>query len=160
MKKIVILTLFLLQALTMCAQSVSYSYKPLAAEGCSVEYTAYRMDSVSSIIVRVSSNRLLFANNPQMLLKLTDGEIIKLNGVSLNATTSSDANLVGDVVLSSTSYNAQAQFYIMEEQIEKLKKGVIKVRISTTPRVHEREFKKDKIGLALYQAFQTLDDDF
>ena len=46
-----------------------------------------------------------------------------------------------------------AQFELTDEQVEMLNSGVIKVRLTTTPFIHEREFTKDKIGKRLYKAF-------
>lgn len=39
------------------AQTVGYSYKPLAAEGCSMKYSVTRQDSVYYIIATVKSDR-------------------------------------------------------------------------------------------------------
>jgi hypothetical protein len=47
---------------------------------------------------------------------------------------------------------------VSPEQFELLKDGIVKVRLSTTPIEHEREFKKDKIGKKLYAFFASLRD--
>ena len=61
--------------------------------------------------------------------------------------------VIGNVVVSSNNSVGMAQFELTDEQVEMLNTGVIKVRLTTTPFVHEREFTKDKIGKRLYKAF-------
>ena len=128
------------------AQTVSYSYKPLAEDGCCVDYSIAKQDSVYSIIVKVTSNSSLFLKEATMLLKTFDGEIIKLHGTAINIDSQSTN-------LASGNMNSTAQFIATPAQLELLKKGISKVRLSTSPIEHEREFKKDKIGKKLYQLF-------
>ena len=128
------------------AQTVSYSYKPLAEEGCCVDYSIAKQDSVYSIIVKVTSNSSLFLKEATMLLKTFDGEIIKFHGTAINIDSQSTN-------LASGNINSTAQFIATPAQLELLKKGISKVRLSTSPIEHEREFKKDKIGKKLYQLF-------
>ena len=45
MKKVILFAIMFVWAVLSFAQSVSYTYKPLAAEGCSVMYTAAKQDS-------------------------------------------------------------------------------------------------------------------
>ena len=116
---------------------MSYSYKVLAAEGCKVEYSAVWQDGVPYVIVAVSSDRLMFNDMPTMTVRLFDGDTIRLKGENVATSTSQGGVMVGNIFVPSTELKAIAQF-----------------RISTIPLVHERTFKKDKIGKKLYSFFQ------
>lgn len=153
MKKILLLICLLLMSISMSAQSVSYSYKALSAEGCKVEYTSVWQNGTPYIVIRVSSDRLVFTENPTIMMKLFDGKLIKIEGKSLGSTTNQGGVLIGNVMAPVSELCAMAQFPISEEQIDLLKSGVAKVRLSTIPLPHERTFKKDKIGQKLYSFF-------
>ena len=129
------------------AQTVGYSYKPLAAEGCSMKYSVTRQDSVYYIIATVKSDRLTFLKESTMLIKNFDGEVIKLQGSLISNGSESAGVLIGNIV---TEISSMAQFKITPEQFEKIKDGIAKVRLSTIPIEHERTFRKDKIGKKLY----------
>ena len=64
----------------------------------------------------------------------------------------------GNMVLPVISIISSAQFSITPEQLEMIKSGVIKIRLSTTPIEHEREFTKDKIGKKLYEFYLNIRD--
>ena len=138
--------------LTMCsvninAQTVGYTYRPLAAEGCNMKYSVAKQDTAYYIIATVKSDRLNFLKESTMLLKTFDGEVIKLYGSQIPV----------------TEISSTAQFKISPQQFELLKKGVAKIRLSTIPIEHERTFAKDKIGKKLYQFFlkqKNKDNDF
>lgn len=145
-------------ALTMCAfclkaQTVGYSYRPLAAEGCSVKYSVAKQDTAYYIIATVKSDRLNFLDESTMLLKTFDGEVIKLNGSRIGSGSETAGILIGNIVFPETEISSTAQFKISPQQFELLKKGVAKIRLSTIPIEHERTFSKDKIGKKLYQFF-------
>lgn len=141
--------------LYLYAQDASYTYKPLAKEGCYVEYSAMRKENKSYIIVSVQSDEgLCFVNDPVMMLRTNDNEVIKLLGINMGSRKESSLGFViGNLLLSDDSSIGMAQFELTEEQVEKLNTGIKKVRLSTTPFIHEREFSKDKIGRKLYKAF-------
>lgn len=48
----------------------------MAAEGCSVNYSVIRQNEELFIIATVTSDRLIFADNPIMKLKNFNGDII------------------------------------------------------------------------------------
>ena len=132
------------------AQTVGYSYKPLAAEGCSMKYSVTRQDSVYYIIATVKSDRLTFLKESTMLIKNFDGEVIKLQGSLISNGSESAGVLIGNIVCPVTEISSTTQFKITPEQFEKIKDGIAKVRLSTIPIEHERTFRKDKIGKKLY----------
>lgn len=151
MKKLV-LYIFLAVLLLSCgsAKSISYTHKPLAAEGCSVTYSALQQDGQLSIVVTVKSDRLVFTDAPTMMLKNFDGEVLKLEGKNLQSRTETSGVLIGSMVLPVSELNALAQFPVTPGEIEFFKSGIAKVRLSTIPIVHEKTFSSDKIGRYLY----------
>lgn len=154
--------------LTMCsininAQTVGYTYRPLAAEGCNMEYGVAKQDTAYYIIATVKSDRLNFLKESTMLLKTFDGEVIKLYGSQIGSGSETAGIVSGNIVLPVTEISSTAQFKISPQQFEMLKNGVAKIRLSTIPIEHERTFAKDKIGKKLYQFFmkqKNKDNDF
>lgn len=144
-------------------QTVGYTHKPLAAEGCSMKYSVAKQDSLFYIIATVSSDRLNFLNNPTMKIRTTNGDVITLNGANISNGSKSAGIVIGNMVYPVTEINSTAQFAITPQEFEMIKDGIIKVRLSMSPMNHEKEFKKDKIGKKLYEFYlkeKSKEDDF
>ena len=154
MKRLLLISNIIIAFTQVSAQSVSYTYKPLAAQGCSVEYSAIWQEGSPYIVVAISSDRLVFNETPTMMIRTLNDELIKSEGKAITASTSQGGIIVSNVVVPVTRIRATAQFPITVEQIEMLQNGVAKVRISTIPLTHERTFKKDKIGKKLHSYFK------
>lgn len=153
MKKI-LLSILLLVSFRTFAQTVRYTYHPLKAEGCEMTYSVTKQDTSYYIIAIVRSDRLKFLNEPTMMLRTFDNEVLKLEGRLMDTTSQSSGGVfVGNVIVSGTMINSTAQFNITPAQFEQLKNGVSKVRLSTIPIEHERTFNKDKIGKKLYRFY-------
>ena len=162
MKKILLLTLLTI-GLAVKSQTVGYTYRPLAAEGCSMKYSVTKQDTAYYIIATVSSDRMKFLKESTMLIKNFDGEVIKLEGDLIGNDSESAGVMVGNMMLPVTEINSTAQFRISQEQFELIRNGIAKVRLSTIPIEHERTFRKDKIGKKLYQFYlraRNKEDDF
>ncbi len=144
---------FLLFIATSCstAMKVGYTHKPLAAEGCEVNYSISQQSEDLFIIVSISSDRLVFTDAPTMKIRNFQGDVIELNGKSLSTQSESAGVLVNNIVLPVTELKAMAQFKIEKEQIPFFESGIQKVRISTVPLVHEKTFTNDVIGHWLYK---------
>lgn len=145
------------------AQTVGYSYKPLAKEGCEMKYSVAKQDTSYFIIANVTSDRMLFLSEPTMKIRTFNDEVITLSGVLLGNDSKTGGLLYGNFVMPITEKSSTAQFKITPQQFEVLKNGVSKIRISMTPMNHERTFKKDKIGGKLYKFYlkvKALDDEF
>lgn len=154
MKKL-LLIFFLALNIETFAQTVSYSYHPLAAEGCNMKYSVTKQDTTFYIIVTVRSDRLKFLKESTFLIKTFDGEVIRLQGNLIDNGSESAGVMVGNMMLPVTEINSTAQFRISPNQFELIKDGIAKVRLSTIPIEHERIFKKDKIGKKLYKFYQN-----
>ena len=157
------IVLFCLLTCVGKAQTVGYTYKPLAAEGCCMKYSVTKQDTTYYIIATVKSDRLSFLKEPIMLVKSFDGQVIKLYGNNIGNGSETGGVLIGNIMCPVTEISSTAQFKITPEQFESIKNGISKVRLSTTPIEHEREFTKDKIGKKLYQFYlkqRDKDDNF
>jgi len=135
------------------AQTVGYTYKALAAEGCSMKYSVAKQNDKFYIIATVSSDRMKFLKESVMMVRTPNGDVIKFSGELIDNGTESAGIVSGNMVIPITSIISTAQFEVTPEQFELLKDGIIKVRLTTTPIEHEREFKKDKIGKKLYEFY-------
>lgn len=153
MKKILFL-FALVTVLFSCgtSKSVSYTHKPLAAEGCSVSYSVMMNDGQLKIVVTVKSDRLVFSSEPTMMLKNFNGEVLTLKGVDLQSRSETGGLVISNVFIPVTEVRALAEFPVDEKDINFFATGVSKVRLSTVPIVHEREFSKDVIGGYLYSS--------
>ncbi len=165
MKKILFSLLVLMIPIVSQGQSsVGYVYKALTTEDSRVDFSILKQDSLCYIVIKLKSSRVVFSNEPFLKMKTTNGDVIDLKGFVVSSNKSSSyihGYKYGGYISSSTiSY---AQFPINRDEIEKLKDGIIKIRIGTLPKVHEKVFKKDKIGEKLYKLYQKevkMDADF
>ena len=150
---ITILLAFLLASPSLFAQTVGYTHKALAAEGCSMKYSISKLDSAYYIIATVKSDRLTFLKEPVLMIRTFNDDVIKITGSNIGNGSESGGVLVGNVVVPITEISSTAQFPVTPEQLEMIKSGVAKIRLSTTPIVHEKSFRKDKIGAKLYKFY-------
>lgn len=136
------------------AQTVGYTYKALAAEGCNMKYSVAKQDTMYSIVATVRSDRINFLSEPTMKIRTFSGKSLELKGTVIGNGSQSAGIISGNVVIPITEISSTAQFRITPQQFEILNEGVAKIRLSMTPMNHERTFKKDKIGKKLYQFYQ------
>lgn len=152
--KIILLILCLCWGLLSNAQTVGYTYKALAAEGCNMEYSVAKQDTMYSIVATVRSDMMKFLSEPTMKIRTFSGKYLELKGTVIGNRSQSAGIVSGYVVIPVTEISSTAQFLITPQQFEILNEGVAKIRLSMTPMNHERTFKKDKIGKKLYQFYQ------
>ncbi len=137
----------------LSAQTVKYTYKAFAAEGCNMEYGVVKQDSSYFIIATVRSDRMRFLNDPTMMIRTFNDSVFTLSGVLLGNGSESAGVVYGNFVIPVTEISSTAQFSITPEQFEEIKIGISKIRLSMTPMNHERTFSSDKIGMKLYQFY-------
>ena len=159
MKKVILFAIMFVWAVLSFAQSVSYTYKPLAAEGCSVMYTVAKQDSSYYIVVSIKSDRFQFLKETTMMLRNFNNEVLKLEGKHIGDGSETGGIVAGNMVIPVTELSTTAQFPITPEQMEFFSKGIAKIRITAIPMNHERTFKKDKIGKKLYTYLKKLTED-
>ncbi len=159
MKKVLLFAIMFVWAVLSFAQSVSYTYKPLAAEGCSVMYTVAKQDSSYYIVVSIKSDRFQFLKETTMMLRNFNNEVLKLEGKHIGDGSETGGIVAGNMVIPVTELSTTAQFPITPEQMEFFSNGIAKIRITAIPMNHERTFKKDKIGKKLYTYMKKLTED-
>ena len=87
------------------------------------------------------------SDNPKLLLRLMDDSVMSLDGYMLGSTNKSEgAVMIGNTAVAINHYVTEAKFPISKEQVESLSKGIKKLRLNTSPKFHEKEWRKDKIG--------------
>ena len=159
MKKVILFAIMFVWAVLSFAQSVSYTYKPLAAEGCSVMYTVAKQDSSYYIVVSIKSDRFQFLKETTMMLRNFNNEVLKLEGKHIGDGSETGGIVAGNMVIPVTELSTTAQFPITPEQMEFFSNGIAKIRITAIPMNHERTFKKDKIGKKLYMYLKKLTEE-
>lgn len=152
--KIFVCLILLIISYQSNAQTVGYTYKALAAEGCNMKYSVAKQDTMYSIVATVRSDRMNFLSEPTMKIRTFSGKYLELKGTIIGNGSQSAGIISGNVVIPVTEISSTAQFRITPQQFEILNEGVAKIRLSMTPMNHERTFKKDKIGKKLYQLYQ------
>ena len=81
--KIILLILCLCWGLLSNAQTVGYTYKALAAEGCNMEYSVAKQDTMYSIVATVRSDRMNFLSEPTMKIRTFSGKYLELKGTAI-----------------------------------------------------------------------------
>lgn len=152
--KVIIYLTLLIICYQSSAQTVGYTYKALAAEGCNMKYCVAKQDTMYSIVATVRSDRMNFLSEPTMKIRTFSGNYLELKGTVIGNGSQSAGIISGNVVIPVTEISSTAQFQITPQQFEILNEGVDKINLSMTPMNHERTFKKDKIGKKLYQFYQ------
>ena len=159
----ILVLMFLIVGNSINAQTVAYTYKTLAAEGCYIKYSVAKQDSSYYIIATVRSDRMNFLSQPTMKMRTFNDDVLEFKGVVIGNGSESTGIVSGNMVIPVTETSSTAQFKVDPSDFEKINDGVAKIRLSMTPMNHERTFKKDKIGKKLYQFFlkvKSQDDDF
>ena len=117
-----------------------------------------------SVILTSSSQKMV--DTPKLLLRLTDGTVISLDGTLLASTSKSDgAYMIGNVAVASNHFITEAKFPVSRNQMEQFSKGIRKLRLNTSPSFHEKQWRRDKIGKILYEKYKessgnSFEDDF
>lgn len=161
LRKFALILFLVLGTTSSFAQKISYNHKTLLKEGCTNVFTVVKQQDKFYVVITVNSYFLSFLNPPTLKIKDSTGKVYEFSGSIIgedNITLGSAYNGTGYV----GTYNiSKAQFEVTPEQFEILKGGIKKLRLSTVPYVHEKEFKKDKLGKKLYKAYEKLlNDDF
>ena len=145
----------------MVMSALSIQVKAQASYG-DITWGSYNMkinvitdnDSIFLNIVYTDGNRKL-ADAPKLLIKLMDDEVISLDGQLLSNMSKSDGGVVvSGIYVASNHFISEAKFSITRDQINQFSKGIKKLRLNTSPKYHEKEWKKDKIGKILYESYK------
>lgn len=163
MKRIIVLFISMVICLCVYAESISYSYKIFSEAGCSVKYQAKKQGETTYLLVTVKSDNLTMSATPELKIRTANDDVITIEGQSAGGTSESALIPVGGILMPISENKVQALFPVEDEQIELLKNGVSKIRITLLPVNHERPFKNDKFGKKLYRMLKSVsekEDDF
>ena len=87
----------------------------------------------------------------------TDNYVSNVTGCRFSKT--EGGVMISGIFIQSSHIVNQALFPISVNQIEQFTKGIKKIRLNTSPRYHEKEWKKDKIGKMLYENYVKIKTD-
>lgn len=142
--------------LLLCTIGLTTQAQEYFVDGYTFTYGVAKQDSLYFIVATVKSNCMVFLKDPIMKIRTFSDELIELKGtVICNANEDSDYEVIVDnVILADTDIRSIAQFWITPDQLELLQHGIAKIRLTMIPSNHEKQFKKDKLGKALYHCYQ------
>lgn len=150
MKKL--LLLFLLIAPMMANAQVSYGDTFWGSYNMKINVSTEN-DFIFLNVIYTDEKRKL-TDTPKLLLRLMDDSVISLEGVNMSSQSKSDGGVIlYGVYVESNLFISEAKFPITKEQILLLEKGVKKLRLNTSPKFHEKEWSRDKIGKKLFNAY-------
>lgn len=158
LKASLLLMLLLLAPMVTSAKNKTYVYYlfgPLLATE-QVTISIDKQDNTYFLIVSISGFK--FTEKPVMMIRTFDGDVIQLNGKEVDNDKSTYGALVKGVGWSGTLKVGAARFPVTRKQLSQIRTGIKKIRLSTTPFVHEKAFKKDKIGKKIYKLYQNMQD--
>lgn len=164
MKKFVFMMMSLLLGASAFAQVESYTYHRFSTDGCRIEcFVASNNGKMMLTIDAGADEGLTFSDNPTLLIRFFDGAVLKIDGRNLGIArtiTSSSTTVYSATNMASSSSTtngfARSCYEISPEDAAHFNSGVAKIRLSTVPFTHEREFKKDAFGIVLYQEYLRL----
>lgn len=152
MKRLLLLMIILCSYLYGKAQ-VSYGDNFFVDYNVKINLSTEKDSTFLTLIFK--SESLKMSDSPKLLLRLMDDTIISLDGYMLDSSNKSEgAVIIGYTAIAINHYVTEAKFPISREQVESLSKGVKKLRLNTSPKYHEKEWRRDKIGKKLYAKYK------
>lgn len=96
--KIILLLFCIILGINAKAQTVGYTYKALAAEGCNMKYSVAKQDTIYSIVATVRSDRMNFLTKPTMKIRTFTGKYLELRGTVIGNGSQSAGVISGIIV--------------------------------------------------------------
>ena len=151
--KIVLLSVLLLVFSFSANAQVNYGYNFFVDYNVKLDVSTENDSTFLTLII--TSSKLKISDSPKLLLRLMDDTVISLDGNLLSTSNKSEgAVMVGNTAIAINHFITEAKFPIAKDQIEQFSKGVKKIRLNTSPRYHEKEWRKDKIGKKLFAKYR------
>ncbi len=153
-KRVLVAVVALLFSVEGFGQTVWYSYRIFNTEGGEFYFNISLNDDADYIVVTVKSEGIRLSDSPTMTVKNFDNEVLKFDGEIVSSESNKgDSYIIGSYVVSATELVSMAKFEVTPEDMLFFSKGISKIRLNTLPVQHERTFKRDKIGLDLYNLY-------
>ena len=147
------LTMFLLAFAFTANAQVSYGDNFFVDYNVKINVSTENDSTFLTLII--TSERLKMSDSPKLLLRLMDDTVISLDGHLLSTSNKSEgAVMVGYTAVAINHFITEAKFPIAKDQIEQFSKGIKKLRLNTSPKFHEKEWRKDKIGKKLFAKYK------
>ena len=157
MKRILSMLLIVLSCTCTQAQ-VSYGDRAFGDGNIQINVSTEK-DSVYLTFIDTSW-KYKMSDSPKVLFRLMNDDLISLDGKLLDSSIMNEgAVMIGNLAISSNEYITEAKFPIAKNLIELFSKGIKKVRINTSPKYHEKEWRRDKIGKKLYAKYKKSSSD-
>lgn len=156
LKSIFVIAFIVMIILPIKSQSVGYRYKPLSPKSCNIKFSICKNDTAYYIIAVVKSGKRKFIGETAIMIKTFNGQILKLKGKQIDEESTSGWVIIDGFFIPMSHKAYTAQFPIAPEQFEILRQGVAKIYVATLPSPHERSFKRDIIGLKLYEFYEQI----
>ena len=151
MRKIVVLLVFSLFFINVKAH-VSYGDLAFGDYNMKINISTEK-DSIYLVVTYTDSKNKL-TDTPRMLIRLMDNSVISLEGKMMGVQSKSDGGVViSGVYVASNHFVSEARFPISIDEMQSFKHGLKKLRLNTSPKYHEKEWKRDKIGKKLYENY-------
>lgn len=149
-----ILILLISNVLFAKKRYTEYCYKELSSVGICCKFSIIK-DSVTYLVLETQSFTNVLDATPKIQIRFFNDDTITLysENVQTGNKTTVMATVNGLSAGSINSVTSRAKFPLKDGDIKKFALGIKKIRISTIPNVHEREFKKDKIGYRIYKLY-------
>lgn len=152
MRCLLIILLTVLPFITGKAQ-VSYGDNFLVDYNVKINLSTENDSTFLTLIL--TSERLKMSDSPKLLLRLMDDSVLSLDGYMLGSINKSEgAVMIGNTAVAINHFITEAKFPITKDQIEQFSKGIKKLRLNTSPKYHEKEWRKDKIGKKLFAKYK------
>ena len=136
------------------AVNAQVSYGDLAFGSYNMKINLITENDSIFLHVIYSDEKCTLSDDPKLLLRLMDDTVLSLEGKNLGRHNKSDGGVViSNIYIASDHMVSEAKFLVSKEQMMQFKKGIKKLRLYTSPKYHEREWRKDKIGKKLFNAY-------
>ena len=155
-KRFSLLIILLMATITLKSQTISYTYHSFMEDGCTVEYTPTIVNDTIYIVVCIKSEQLVFGENPTFSVRFFDDKVLQLYGQKISDNTQHGGIFISNFLVPTTQHKTIACFMVTDEQMAMFANGIAKIRLSTFPILHERIFKRDKIGFPLFESYRSI----
>lgn len=149
------LLIILLTVFPFITGKAQVSYGENFLVGYNVKINLSTENDSTFLTLILTSERLKMSDSPKLLLRLMDDSVLSLDGYMLGSTNKSEgAVMIGNTAVAINHFITEAKFPITKDQIEQFSKGIKKLRLNTSPKYHEKEWRKDKIGKKLFAKYK------
>ncbi len=116
----------------------------------SMSFSFLERDNKQYLQASIDSYYISFPETSQIMIRFFDDSVLQLDGVCIQK----DKTREGGLLVKDDVFHSTSEYVIKKEDIERLKIGIQKIRVTTVPNILERIYKKDKAGSKLYELYK------